>query len=298
MGDVSYIFFFGSGVRKRENWGHWMKKNTIHVWRRTAQTAVAVLFIILPLLNAAGFNFIWGNFLNIHVGSLTFSDPLAVFQVIVKNRYLPVGLLISAGMVLAIAFFLGTVFCSWICPFGLLSELVNSLACRVRAKKGRKINIRKSGFAVKAVIFCAGFFASVVFFSSPVLNRVSLPFQYSNVFLYLFDQKYFSPAIWFVGAILLTEFLFRTRIWCRWICPQSVLLAVAKQFNPFRLRIVFREEKCVGSKAPCPCQKACSLDLDPRGLNKGFETQCTNCGDCVDACREAGGALGLRIGPE
>ena len=66
-----------------------MKKIDIHIWRRTVQIGVAALFIMLPVLNAAGFNFIWGNFLNVHVGSLTFADPLAVFQVIIKNKYLP-----------------------------------------------------------------------------------------------------------------------------------------------------------------------------------------------------------------
>ena len=112
-----------------------MKKNDICIWRQTMQIGVAVLFIMLPMMNASGFSFIWGNFLNMHVGSLTFSDPLAALQVIVKNQYLPAGLLIGAGMVLAIAFCLGTVFCSWICPFGLFSELVNRLACRVWPRK-------------------------------------------------------------------------------------------------------------------------------------------------------------------
>ena len=112
-----------------------MKKVTIHVWRRILQTGVAATFILLPVLNATGFDFIWGNFLNIHIGGLTFADPLAVLQVIVKNRYLPWGLLISAGMVLAIAVCLGTVFCSWVCPFGLLSELVNRFSCRIRPRK-------------------------------------------------------------------------------------------------------------------------------------------------------------------
>ena len=57
-----------------------MKKIKIHIWRRAIQTGVAALFIILPTLNQAGFNFIWGNFLNIHAGCLTFLDPLAVFH--------------------------------------------------------------------------------------------------------------------------------------------------------------------------------------------------------------------------
>jgi ferredoxin-type protein NapH len=273
-----------------------VKKNSIRIWRRTIQSGVAVFFILLPILNAEGFSFIWGNFLNIHVGSLTFSDPLAVLQMIVKNRYLPVGLLISAGTVLAIAFCLGTVFCSWICPFGLLSELVNRLACRVWPQKSCLCKISPNGFAVKAIIFCAGFLIVSFFCSSPALNIMSLPYQYSNIFQYIFIQKYLTTAIWLIGAILLAEFLFRTRLWCRWICPQSVLLTAAGRLNPFRLKVVFEKEKCVGSRVPCPCQKACSLDLDPRRLNGIIEAQCTNCGDCVDACRKTGGALSLGFG--
>ena len=80
-----------------------MKKTDIHMLRRTIQVGVAAVFAVLPLMNAAGVDFLWGNFLNIHVGRLTFSDPLAVLQVIVKNGYLPVGLLIGAGMVLALS---------------------------------------------------------------------------------------------------------------------------------------------------------------------------------------------------
>ncbi len=284
-----------------------MKKIKTHTWRRTIQTGVAALFIILPLLNQAGFNFIWGNFLNMHVSSLTFSDPLAVLQVILKNRYLPVGLLLGASLVLAIAFFMGTIFCSWVCPFGLLSELLNTISCRVRAKKIwlRKVlpkkfhnKFLKNSFAVKAVVFCIAFLAFWAFARSPILNLFSMPFQYSNIFQYLFLQKYLPPVIWFVGTILLAEFIFSTRFWCRWFCPQSVLISLIKLCNPFGFKIIFKKNRCIGVKSPFPCQKACSLDLDPKELKGWSLAQCTNCGDCVDACGKTGKALGLGFSPK
>ncbi len=259
--------------------------------RRAIQTGVAVLFVILPTLNQAGFNFIWGNFLNIHVSSLTFSDPLAVFQVTLKNHYLPVGLLIGAGTVLAISFFLGTVFCSWICPFGLLSELVNHFSSRAWPGKFTNRKIQTREFAVKLAVFCTVFFVFWSFFNTPILNQISMPFQYSNIFQYLFMQKYLSPGIWFMGAVLLAEFLLQTRLWCRWICPQSVLIAVVKRLNPFGLKIVFKQKNCVLNKPPFPCRQACSLDLDPKRISGWAMTQCTNCGDCVDACGKTGKAL-------
>ena len=270
-----------------------LKQHHIHFWRRTIQTAIAVFFILLPLLNDNGFSFIWGNFLNIHIGSLTFSDPLAVAQVIIKSRYTPIGLLFGAGLVLGIAFFFGTIFCSWICPFGLLSELTNRFAYRFKLKKIINIKLRANALAVKVVIFCIGFWAAVILFSPPVLNRISLPFQYSNIFQYLFVQKHLFGAIWFIGAILALEFVFSTRVWCRFICPQSVLLIIARLCNPFGLKILFKRKNCISDMALPPCQKACSLDLDPRQLNFLSRAQCTNCGDCVDACRKTGKALGF-----
>ena len=273
-----------------------LKQHHIHVWRRTIQTAIAVFFILLPMLNDNGFNFIWGNFLNIHIGSLTFSDPLAVAQVIIKNRYAPIGLLIGAGLVLGIAFFLGTIFCSWMCPFGLLSELTNRFAHRFRLKKIINIKFRANALAVKVVIFCAGFLAAIIFFSPPVLNQISMPFQYSNIFQYLFVQKYLLGAFWFIGAILAVEFVFSTRVWCRFICPQSVLLIIARLFNPFGLKILLKNKNCISDTVSPPCQKACSLDLNPRYLNFMSRAQCTNCGDCIDACRKTGNALGFNFG--
>ena len=267
----------------------------IHVWRRTIQTAIAAFFILLPMLNANGFSFIWGNFLNIHIGSLTFSDPLAVAQVIIKSRYTPIGLLIGAGLVLGIAFFLGTIFCSWICPFGLLSELTNRFARRFRMKKIINVMFRTNALAVKVVIFCAVFLAAIIFFNPPVLNQISLPFQYSNIFQYLFVQKHLFGAIWFIGAILAFELVLSTRVWCRFICPQSVLLTIASLFNPFRLKIVFKDKNCISDTVSPPCQKACSLDLDPRHLSFMNRAQCTNCGDCVDACRKTGNALSFSL---
>ena len=125
-----------------------------------------------------------------------------------------------------------------------------------------------------------------------------MPFPYSNIFQYLLIQKYFSGAVWFMGAVLLTEFIFRKRLWCHWICPQSVLLAIARLFNPFGLKIFFKRENCISDMASSPCQKACSLDIDPRHFNFKSRAQCTNCGDCIDACRKTGKVPGIAAVPQ
>ena len=274
-----------------------LTSSPIRFWRRGVQTATAVFFALLPLLNAKGFPFVWGNFLNIHIGNLTFSDPLAVLQVAVGNRILPPKIFIGAGLVLGIAFFLGAVFCSWICPFGFLSELTHALARRYNARKGTEVKGLKSGPSIKLTLFCCGVAAVFLFFHSPIVNQASLPFQYSTVFQYLFMQNHLFGAAWVLMAILFVEFVFGRRLWCRWICPQSVLIALVGQCNPWALKVRFHPKRCLSAKASPPCQKACSLDLDPRRLSATDRLQCTRCGDCIDACRQTGRALDFGFQP-
>ncbi len=272
-----------------------MKRHSIQTYRRIIQIGVAVTFIILPLLNQLGFTFIWGNFLNIHIGPLNLTDPLAVLQITLKNQCFPLRLLMSTGIILIIAMCFGTIFCSWICPFGLLSELVHGLAKRVLPNTFRKLNFQISGFKIKIYILSSGLIFFFLFCTTPVINQLSMPLWYSQIFQYLFIQKHISFAVLFVAVILFVEFISRNRLWCRYICPQSFLLVIAKLLNPFHLKVGYRKEKCIGNKNNNPCQKACSLSLDPRTLNNLLETECNNCGDCIVACKKLGKALNFQF---
>ena len=272
-----------------------MKLNSIKTYRRIIQAGVAITFIILPLLNQSGFTFIWGNFLNMHIGPLNLTDPLAALQVIIKNQYLPIKLLISSGIVLIIAMCFGTVFCSWICPFGLISELVHTLSKRILPENFKKLNFKHNGFKIKMYVLGTGLLLFFLFFRGPVLNQVSMPSWYAKIFQYLFIQKYISFAVLFIAGILFVEFMFRRRLWCRYICPQAFLLVTARLINPFHLKVGFQKEKCITDKNNSPCQKACSLNLDPKTLNRLLETECTNCGDCVEACKNMGKALSFQF---
>jgi ferredoxin-type protein NapH len=263
-----------------------MKRHSIHTYRRIIQITVAITFIILPLLNQLGFTFIWGNFLNTHIGPLTLSDPLAVLQVTLKNQYFSPRLLMSAGIILIIAMCFGTIFCSWICPFGLLSELVHGLAKRVLPNTFKKLNFQISGFRIKLYILSSGLLFFFLFCTRPIINQLSMPLRYSQIFQYLFIQKHISFAVLFVAVILFTEFISRNRLWCRYICPQSFLLVIAKLLNPFHLKVGYRKEKCIGNKNNNPCQKACSLSLDPRTLNNLL----------IVACKKLGKALNFQFG--
>ena len=250
----------------------------------------AFTFAVLPILNAFGFKLIWGNFLNIHIGSIAFSDPLAVFQVAVINQYFTPKFIISAGLVLGIALVLGTVFCSWICPFGLLSEWFHALSEYILPRSTKK-RLLSRGFLFRLTLCTIGLCVIAYIFRRPLLNQISMPFAYSQIFPYLYVQKQLAYITFFVASVLIIEFIGGARVWCRFICPQSVFLTLVKNLNPMRLKVGFETKRCLCQKSDMPCQHACSLALDPTMLNRVWETECNNCGACVDACHSAGQAL-------
>lgn len=268
-----------------------MRAPTIKTWRRLIQLGVAAAFIVIPLLNHFRINVLTGNFLAFRAGGLTLADPLAVLQITLKNFYLSMDLLTGAAIALGLAVILGTVFCSWICPFGLLSELTQDAARRRSARGNRVAAERSTGFSFKVALFVLGLAGFLVFSTTPVLNQLSLPAWYSRIFQFYFEQGHVSLAIVFLTALLAVEFALRQRLWCRYICPQSVLLMTVKLLNPSRLKVHFERERCVCAKPRDPCHQACSLSLDPKTLGDTIDAACNNCGDCVVACKRRGAAL-------
>jgi ferredoxin-type protein NapH len=272
-----------------------MKPPSIKIYRRTLQIAVALTFVVLPYLNRQRINFLYGNFLSFNAAGLPLADPLAVLQIALKSTQVSGDLVIGAGIVLILAACLGTVFCSWVCPFGLLSEWVHTLSQRMLPKKYRGIHGGIGGFFLKSLIFLACFSGFLFFAEAPVLNQLSMPGWYSRIFQMLAGQRYLSLAAVFVAGILLAEFATRNRLWCRYVCPQAYLPVLAKLTNPFRLKVGWRQAKCACGAAQSPCREVCSLALNPKTLEHYPEAECTNCGDCVVACKRMGGALEFRF---
>ena len=272
-----------------------MKRPTIHTWRRLAQITVAVAFILIPIINRFRYSHVYGNFLAFHAFGIPFADPLAILQLSVKNLYLTIDNIIGALLPLLLAFSLGTVFCSWMCPFGLLSELSQGLRKKIRGRKKKSWNLPGQGFRFKITIFSLGFIAFFIFSTTPILNQLSMPAWYARFFQYYFGQDFISLCFLFILALLTLEFVAGRRIWCKYVCPQSILISLVKQLNPKRMQVTFAAEKCICKPGYERCEAACTLHLKPKSLFAGAELECSNCADCVVACAKMGKALTLQV---
>ena len=272
-------------------------KFTLRFWRRLVQMGVAGAFVAIPYLNLKRIHVLSGNLLSFNAFGLPLADPLAAAQVGLKSGHLATDLLVGAGIALALAGALGTVFCSWVCPFGLLSEWVHALSRRLLPRAYRGLSGRGGGFLLRLSLFGAGLIVLVGLAGGPVLNQLSLPAWYSRVFQIYVAEGYVTPAVFLLTGVLGVEFLAKSRVWCRYICPQAVLLIAAELLNPWRLRVVHKSHLCMCKKGDDPCIISCSLDLDPKHLKHPWERECNNCGDCYVTCQKYGKALRFRLGP-
>jgi len=262
--------------------------STLKIARRTSQIAVALGIPALYLLNAHEWDHIRGNFLSFSFFGYPLADPLAALQVMLGSLSLSWRMILGGGTVLAMAFVLGTVFCSWACPFGLLSELAG----------GRKrVAAKSSGWRVKWVVAGLFLIAAAVFGLPPLANQLSLPGWYSRVFQAWFNQREAADlGLILAPGALAVEVLTARRLWCRFVCPQSILLNLVHRLSPVGLGVRFAPSRCACAKGDEPCLRACTLGLEPRLAGKGLEWQCSTCGDCACACASRGKALTLGFG--
>ena len=259
--------------------------------RRAVQVLVAAVVCALPWLNAAGWRGMAGSFFALDFLGLPFADPVGAAQVAAMG-FLPAGRLMGGAMLsLAAALLLGRVFCSWGCPYGFLSELLYALRWR---RAGARLVVRQA-FWGKILLLVLGLVAALGA-GFPVLGIVSLPGELSllPVLVWQGDGAWLLLGAAAVPLIaLLLEFATGKRLWCRFVCPQSVLLGGAAHCLPKGapgLRIDWQAAKC-SCKGASPCQQACSLDLNPRRRGGPARHDCTHCGDCVKACAGYGTAL-------
>lgn len=191
------------------------------------------------------------------------------------------------GIILLFGMFLGRVICGFLCPFGLIQELLH----KVPVKKLKKNKISQKLTWIKYVIL--GIFVVVIplFFG---LRKQPLP-----AFC-----KYICPAGTLEGALMLMlhpdnaglrsltggifywklavliamviSCVFIFRAFCRFICPLGAIYSLFSKIALLGVRVDMN--KCNNCGA---CVKTCQMDIKRVG-----DRECIQCGECIDVCPE------------
>ncbi len=189
------------------------------------------------------------------------------------------------GIILLYAIILGRTICGFICPFGLVQELLH----KIKTPKLKKNKFTKVLSYLKYVILV---FLVVIIPILYGLRNVPLPgfckyicpagtlggaigllINPSNEGLMgslgpLFTWKFALMVSFIVGSI----FIFR--FFCRFFCPLGALYGL---FNKFAiLGIKLEKPKCTNCGL---CLNKCKMDISHVG-----DHECINCGECLEVC--------------
>lgn len=237
----------------------------------------AFLFILVnPLLNYyLHIDFIQGWYQSFGFGDLWFVSPLEGLEslLITKSFYMPalIGMLIPV----LVAFMLGRVFCSWLCPVNFILELVD----RIRRFVARKRFLQNKLIVAKRVLWftlMAELLMSLVL-GAPLFVFLSPPGLVGREIMMLVFFRTMALEGVILILVLVLELVTR-RFYCRSFCPLGALLALIGSKR--NLRIIRVAGKCTACGL---CNKSCPMGLEPE-QGEGAGNYCWNCGECIDSC--------------
>lgn len=241
-------------------------------WRRASQLFIVLFFLALPVSNRLGQYEVLGNLASLQIGPIHMVDPATGISSILAARTVHTTLITGFIIPFLLAFALGPVFCSWVCPWGFLSEGIDRLLKRRVIKQWKWLG--KLRWTTLALFFLLSFGIGVPLvatFSAPRLIT-QLPFEI------IFLGALSNGTLTLLALLLLLEFVLPRRLWCRALCPVGSLLVLLRL--PWTMTIRWRRSTCEVGKVLCV--RNCPWNLDPRRM--GWYDGCTNCGGCIDAC--------------
>ena len=191
------------------------------------------------------------------------------------------------GIILLFGMFLGRVICGFLCPFGLIQELLH----KIPVKKLKKNKITQKLTWIKYVIL--GIFVVVIplFFGLrkqplPAFCKYICPAGTLEGALMLMihpdnaDLRSLTGGIFYwklavlIAMVISCVFIFRA--FCRFICPLGAIYSLFSKIALLGVRVDMNRCNNCGA-----CVKTCQMDIKRVG-----DRECIQCGECIDVCPE------------
>lgn len=216
------------------------------------------------------------------------SCPLGALQAALNDRgakipFAALGFLFIFGSVF------GRFVCGWLCPFGLLQDLLHKVPLFRKRKQLPFHKVLKYGkyVVLLGLVFIGSAFLFTGFAKVPAFCKYLCP---SGTFMgaipLLIAKEGLRSQIgalfyWklgvLIGLMILSVKIYRP--FCQYLCP---LGAFYGWFNRFSLvQIQWDSGRCISCMA---CKRACPVNLSPEKIS--VSPECIKCGQCVEACPE------------
>jgi len=224
-------------------------------------------------------------------------DPYTAIQVFLATYHMPVNMIIGISTIVIVYLFVGgRSYCSWVCPYGILSEIGEKWHNTLVAKKiikNRKFDhrVRHIFWAIfLGLSFTSGYLVFETFNVVGILSRM-ITYGWSLAF------------IW-VLVVFLMEVFFSRRAWCTYICPIGTTYGYIGKVSALRIEWNDNCDHCMVCSDVCFENQVLEItkakydkQREEKNITKEYITgaDCTLCGRCIDVCHEDALSFDFRL---
>jgi ferredoxin-type protein NapH len=193
-----------------------------------------------------------------------------------------------AGFLMFVGGLMGRFVCGWLCPFGLIQDLLHKLPFwkKLETFRGDRL-LRKLKYIILLifVILMPMVLVDVLGQGAPYFCKLICPAGTleGGMPLVLLNQSmqnalgllYAWKNLLLLVTILLSILIYRP--FCKYICPLGAVYSVFNPISVFRYRV--DQEACINCGV---CAKVCKMQVNP--AKNANHPECIRCGVCRNSC--------------
>lgn len=254
----------------------WLLAHRWLILRRMSQLSVLGIFLLGPVFS------IWiikGNMsASLILDVLPLTDPFVFLQTLFSRHLVELNLVF--GALLVSLFYLivgGRVYCSWVCPINIVTDLADWLRRSLYIKTQLSFS-RYTRYAFLVAIMLLAFSSGILIWE--LFNPVTM----------LQRELIFTMGVSgvLVTAIFILDAFVSRRAWCGHLCPMGAFYSLLGRYSLLKVNTLNRENcnDCMDCYVVCPEPQVIKPALKGKHdssilIHSGL---CTNCGRCIDVC--------------
>jgi len=213
--------------------------------------------------------------------------PIGSLQAVIGNWNFKFAFYV-AGFLVFVGALIGRFVCGWLCPFGLIQDLLHKIPFpkKIKTFRGDKL-LRKLKYVILLVfvILLPLFLVDIMGQGSPYFCKLICPAGTleGGIPLVLLNKSMRSAVGWLYAwkNVLLAVTIFLSiliyRPFCKYICPLGAIYSVFNPISVFKYRV--DDSKCTRCGA---CARVCKMQVNPSETPN--HPECIRCGQCKKVC--------------